>query len=101
MEFNKESLVAIARLLVTLILGAGTVFGWSLDGDLVFNIVMSVAAFGSFVYMWWKNNNITAAAQTAQVILGELKEIEEARGDEDQRDHFPDVNIIEIPDTEE
>lgn len=101
MEFNKESLVAVARLLVTLILGAGTVFGWSLDGDLVFNIIMSVAAFGSFVYIWWKNNNVTGAAQTAQTILGELKEIEEVRGGEDQRDQFPEVDIIEIPNTEE
>lgn len=76
MEFNKETLIAFVRLLVSVILGVGTVAGWSLDADLVFNILVSIAAFGSFVYTWWKNNNVTKAAQTAQGWLDELKDLE-------------------------
>lgn len=76
MELNKESLIALARLLVSVILAIGTVFGWSLDADLVFNIIVSVAAAASFVWTWWKNNNVTKAAQTAQEWLDELKAME-------------------------
>lgn len=71
--FNSESAVAFCRLLATLILGAATTFGWALDESLVFNVIVSIGALVMFVYTWWKNNNITEAAQETQKILNALK----------------------------
>lgn len=74
---NNESLVAFCRLLATLILGAATTFGWALDATLVFNILVSIGAVVMFVYTWWKNNNITKAAQEAQKVLNGIKREDE------------------------
>ncbi len=73
MEFNKETGVAIARLIVTIAVAIATTFGWSLDGDLLFNILLSAIALALFAWTWWKNNNVTAAAQQAQGVLDAIK----------------------------
>lgn len=73
MEFNKETGVAIARLIVTIAVAIATTFGWSLDGDLLLNILLSAIALALFAWTWWKNNNVTAAAQQAQGVLDAIK----------------------------
>lgn len=77
MEFNKETFIAVIRLVVSLVLAASAALGYALDADFVYNIIVSIAAFGSFVYIWWKNNNVTDASQTAQILLNELKDEED------------------------
>ena len=73
-ELNKESIVALARLVVALAASIATVFGWSLDADLWFNIVVTaIALFCLIRELWWKNNNVTAAAQEAQKITDAIK----------------------------
>lgn len=76
MEFNSQSAIAFARLLVTLAVGVATVFGWTLDAELWLNIILSIAGVVLFAYSWWKNNNITSAAQEAQEVLNEIKQRE-------------------------
>lgn len=71
---NSERLMAFVRLIVPLIVGAAAMFDWAVDADLMMNIAMSVLALVSFVWTWWKNNNVTEAAQEAQKLLDEIKQ---------------------------
>lgn len=73
MEFNSQSAVAIARLTITIAAAIGATFGWSFDADLWFNVILSVIAVALLCYSWWKNNNITEAAQESQKVLMALK----------------------------
>ena len=71
---NAESIRAIVALLVTAIVNVANVMGFALDWGTVFNVVLSVASVASVAWVWWKNQNLTAAAQEAQKFLDELKE---------------------------
>lgn len=73
MELNKESFIAIIRLIVTAIGMIATTFSWTIDTNLIFNILVSVAAGVLLIWTWWKNNNVTEAAQQAQEMLNEIK----------------------------
>lgn len=74
MTINSEQIMAIVRLVIPCAAGVAAVFGWSLDGELAANIIISVLAVATFIWSWWKNNNITSAAQDAQLILDEIKQ---------------------------
>ena len=83
-QFNAETWSAFARLAVTLIVSVATVFGWTLDANLILNILLSAGAICLMVRaLWWKNNNVTEAAQEAQLLLDEIK----------QRDKKPDATV--------
>ena len=71
---NAESIKAIVALLVTAVVNIANVCGFALDYGMVYNVVLSVASVACVVYCWWKNQNITAAAQQAQEYLNELKQ---------------------------
>lgn len=73
MTFNSQSAVAFARLIVTLAVSVGATFGWTLDAELWLNIILSTVAVILFAWSWWKNNNVTEAAQEAQQVLDEIK----------------------------
>lgn len=73
MVLNSQTAVAFARLVVTLLVSVAATFGWTLDAQLWLNIVLSAASVILFVITWWKNNNVTEAAQEAQKVLDELK----------------------------
>lgn len=71
---KKESLEAFARLVVTLIVSVATVLGWTLDADLWFNIVFSALSIYLIAKkLWWKNQNVTAAAQEGQKVTNAIK----------------------------
>ena len=73
-EVNDETLVAVARLLASLAVTVLATCGWAVDCDLVFNIILSVIAVACLVYgLWYKNANLTKAAQTSQKLLNALK----------------------------
>lgn len=73
-ELNSQTVVAFARLAVTLVLSVAAVFGWALDGGLVYNVIVSALGLAMLVWAWWRNNNVTEAAQEAQLLLDEIKE---------------------------
>ena len=74
MEFNSQTAIAFVRLLVGLAGGVFASLGWAFDADFWLNIGMSVIAIILAIYMlWWKNNNVTNAAQAAQEVLNEIK----------------------------
>lgn len=79
MEFNSQTAVAIARLIITIIAAVASTFGWLFDSELWLNIVLSAFALAVLAWTWWKNNNITHAAQEAQKVLDEMKHGEEIK----------------------
>lgn len=70
---NAESLKAIITLIVTVALNVANVFGYALDFDMWYQIVFSIASLIAVAWAWWKNQNVTLAAQKAQEYLDELK----------------------------
>lgn len=76
MEFNSQTAIAFARLLVSLALSVCTFFGWALDADFLFNIILTAVTLILFIYTWWKNNNVTIAAQESQLVLNQIKQAE-------------------------
>lgn len=70
---NSESIKPIAVLLVTVVVNIANVAGYAIDADLWVNIVLSVLSLIMLGYSWWKNQNVTIAAQMAQQYLDELK----------------------------
>lgn len=72
-EFNSQTAVAIGRLVVTILASIAATLGWSFDADLWLNIFLSVLSVVLLAYSWWKNNNITLAAQEAQNVLSNIK----------------------------
>lgn len=71
---NKEQIKAIGTLAVAL--GAlGLVFAitfGAVDADALTSAVAAVLAIGTTVVAWWRNNNVTEAAQDAQRYLDGL-----------------------------
>ena len=73
MRINTETAAAIARLAATLAAAIAAGAGLALDADALTTGILCALALGCFVWSWWKNNNVTAAAQEAQDFLDELK----------------------------
>lgn len=72
---NKEQIKAVATLAVALFALAlvfAIAFG-AIDADALTGAVTAVLAIGSTVVAWWRNNNVTEAAQDAQKYLDSLK----------------------------
>lgn len=73
-ELNSETGIALARLVASLGVTVFAVFGWTIEYDLLFNIFISIIAVACLVYgLWYKNANLTKAAQTSQKLLDALK----------------------------
>ena len=87
----KQRIEAVARLLVALVPVANIVliaFGKNplpFTQDQVSVAVSSVVSALGIFWAWWKNNNMTRAAQSVQETLDELKKIDrdEAGGEGD------------------
>lgn len=72
-DFNRERIVAIARLLIMLACAVAGGFGLTLDPDSLGTIAACAVALVAGVYSWWRNNNVTKAAQDAQAYLDAIK----------------------------
>lgn len=70
---NAESLKAIVTLVVVVALNIANAVGYAFDFGTVYNVLFGVLALASVAYAWWKNQNVTEAAQKAQEYLDELK----------------------------
>lgn len=78
---KKECIMGIIRGIVPVIVTILTICGISADADIILTVAGSILSIVTFVWSWWKNNNITLAAQQAQKVLDDLKGKEES--DED------------------
>ena len=72
-DFSRERIVAIVRLLVMLVSAVAGGFGLTIDPDALGTIAACAVALAAGVYGWWRNNNLTAAAQDAQAYLDAVK----------------------------
>lgn len=86
MELNKESIIAFVRLLCGLVVYGASLAGVYLDIEMIYMIVMILISVAVFVYsLWWKNNNVTKAAQEAQEYLDVIKKADGVdRSDEEE-----------------
>lgn len=74
MEYSmEERLMAGIRLLVPLIMYGLTFAGIAMDADLVYCVLLGACGIASTVWTWWKNNNVTEAAQQAQRYLDAIR----------------------------
>lgn len=72
---NSQAYIAFGRLLAVLIVSVAAVLGWKFDANLILNIILSaLGVYGMARELWWTNNNVTKAAQEAQLLLNEIKE---------------------------
>ena len=72
-ESKKQTLMAFIRLACSLITTGLALYGVSVDADALFVLAMIVVALAAYIWSWWKNNNVSAAATEAQKVLEELK----------------------------
>lgn len=72
-ESKKQTIMAFIRLAVMLVTTGLAMFGISIDADSLFTVVMVAVAVVAAIFSWWKNNNVTDAASSAQKVLDELK----------------------------
>ena len=72
-DWTAERISAIARLVVLLASAVAGGFGLTLDPDSLGTIAACAVALVSGVYSWWRNNNVTKAAQDAQAYLDAIK----------------------------
>lgn len=78
---KKECVLGIIRGLVPIVVTVLTIFGISADADIIITVVGGILSIITFLWSWWKNNNITLAAQQAQKVLDDLKNGEEVVDD--------------------
>lgn len=72
-DWTVERVSAIARLLVMLVSAVAGGFGLTVDPDSLGTIAACAVALVAGVYGWWRNNNLTKAAQDAQAYLDAVK----------------------------
>ena len=60
---------------VTLIAACAGFFGFSLDTDMLVDVLSLIAFFGAFAWGIYKNHNFTDAANVAQEYLAMLKNV--------------------------
>lgn len=73
MDFGTDRIVAIVRLLVMLACSVAGGFGLVVDPDSLGTIAACGVALAAGVWSWWRNNNVTMAAQEAQRYLDSIK----------------------------
>ena len=68
-----ERTKAIITIVITAVLNIANLYGFAVDAGAVVNAVLTVLSFICIAWSWWKNQNVTQEAQTAQVYLNKLK----------------------------
>lgn len=72
-NINSQTATAVARLAVALAVSLLAMFGVEIDGDGIENAVLAVASVAVMAWVWWRNNNVTEAAQEAQAVLDAIR----------------------------
>lgn len=70
---NVERIKAVATIIVTAAVNVANVLGYAMDAEPWLNATLSVISVVAIIYSWWKNNNVTEAAQQGQLVIDTLK----------------------------
>lgn len=70
---NVERIKAVATIIVTAAVNVANVIGYAVDAEPWLNATLSVISVVAIIYSWWKNNNVTEAAQQGQLVIDTLK----------------------------
>lgn len=73
-DIDSERVKAIATIVVTAIVNIVNLWGYSVDLDAAISTVLTILSAITWVWCWWKNQNVTPEAAKAQVVLDALKE---------------------------
>ena len=68
-----ERTKAIITIVITAVLNIANLYGFAVDAGAVVNAVLTVLSFICIAWSWWKNQNVTPEAQSAQIYLNKLK----------------------------
>lgn len=72
-NINSQTVAAVVRLGVALVVSVFAMFGVDLDAGGIEDAVLAAASVVVLVWVWWRNNNVTMAAQEAQNVLDMVK----------------------------
>lgn len=70
---DTSKVIAFVRLACSVIAAGAAIFGAVVDADALTVGALIVVALVVYIWSWWKNSNITSAAQEAQKVLDEIK----------------------------
>ena len=74
---TRDQVVAIVRLGVMFVAAVLSGIGIAIDADALYNLIALAVALIAGIVSWWKNSNMTEAAQEAQAYLDNLKAAKE------------------------
>lgn len=70
---NAERAKAIITIIVTAIVNIINLYGYAVDAGAVVNAIGTLVSFACIMWSWWKNQNITYAAQQGQLVVDQIK----------------------------
>lgn len=70
---NIERAKAIITIIVTAAVNIANVYGYAVDADAWINVALSILSAACIAWSWWKNQNITYAAQQGQLVVDRIK----------------------------
>lgn len=70
---NVERAKAIITIIVTAIVNIANVYGYAVDAEAWINVALSILSAICIAWSWWKNQNITYAAQQGQLVVDKIK----------------------------
>ena len=70
---NVERAKAIITIIVTAIVNIANVYGYAVDAEAWLNVALSILSAICIAWSWWKNQNITYAAQQGQLVVDQIK----------------------------
>lgn len=79
---TENRVVAVVRLVAMLCSSAAAAVGFAADADIITMVLLCLCAVGTIGWGWWKNSNMTEAAQLAQLFLDEIKNDEKKKEDQ-------------------
>lgn len=71
---NRESIIAIIRIVVPAVCAVLGVLGWTIDSENITNVAVILAGGIISLYTGYYNNNVTAAAQAGQKVTDKIKD---------------------------
>ena len=70
---NVERAKAIITIIVTAIVNIANVYGYAVDAEAWINVALSILSAICIAWSWWKNQNVTYAAQQGQLVVDQIK----------------------------